>query len=152
MSKVTFVDKTQTGAYDAAKWNAQDANEIKNAINAVYDKLPYKVYSVGLSQQGTNNPVAVEFINTTGLTFVFTRVSAGVYKMVASTPSDGNQVQTFICPQGGVDVVHVSTNTLVRAYYNQNDGHISITTYNMATNAYEDTILSYTAFEYRLYN
>ena len=36
MTKVTFTDKSQSGAYDPSKFNAQDANELKNGINAVY--------------------------------------------------------------------------------------------------------------------
>lgn len=37
MAKITYADKTQTGAYDSAKHNAQDDNEIKNSVNALYD-------------------------------------------------------------------------------------------------------------------
>lgn len=35
--KTLFADKVQTGAYDPAKWNAQDGNELKNSVNSLYD-------------------------------------------------------------------------------------------------------------------
>lgn len=38
MSDVTYADKSQVASYNAAKWNAQDANEIKTAVNTKVDK------------------------------------------------------------------------------------------------------------------
>lgn len=34
MPDITFNDKTQAGAYNPSKWNAQDANEVKAAVNS----------------------------------------------------------------------------------------------------------------------
>lgn len=37
MTDITFEDKSQDAAYDAAKWNATDANEVKAAVNSKQD-------------------------------------------------------------------------------------------------------------------
>lgn len=42
MSDVTYTDKTQTDPYDPAKWNADDANEVKNAVNSKVDEVAGK--------------------------------------------------------------------------------------------------------------
>lgn len=45
MSSVAYADKSQTGAYNASKWNAADANEIKAAINTKVDVVGGKQLS-----------------------------------------------------------------------------------------------------------
>ena len=49
MAKVIYADKAiQTGAYDATKFNSQDANELKLSLNSLYDSVgSYKSF-VGL--------------------------------------------------------------------------------------------------------
>lgn len=37
MTDITFEDKSQDAAYDADKWNAADANEVKTAVNSKQD-------------------------------------------------------------------------------------------------------------------
>ena len=37
MTDITFADKSQSAAYDADKWNADDANEVKAAVNSKQD-------------------------------------------------------------------------------------------------------------------
>jgi len=37
MAKIGYNNKSQTAPYDSAKWNAQDANEVKTSVNALYD-------------------------------------------------------------------------------------------------------------------
>lgn len=37
MAKIAYANKTQSAPYNAAEWNAQDANEIKESVNYLYD-------------------------------------------------------------------------------------------------------------------
>lgn len=39
MAKISYNNKSQTAGYDASKWNAQDANQVKESVNALYDLL-----------------------------------------------------------------------------------------------------------------
>ena len=50
--------------------------------------LNYKAYVFSFSQTGTNDPVVTELQNNTGLTFTFTRNSAGVFFLVPSSSID----------------------------------------------------------------
>lgn len=52
----------------------------------------YKDYVFSFAQQGTNNPVVTELNNDTGLTFTFTRNSAGVFYLVSSSDIDTSKV------------------------------------------------------------
>lgn len=45
MSYITYANKSQTAAYNAAKWNAQDANEVKTAVNSKVDEVAGKQLS-----------------------------------------------------------------------------------------------------------
>jgi hypothetical protein len=45
MSDILYVDKSQSSPYDPTKWNAQDANEVKNAVNTKVDKVTGKQLS-----------------------------------------------------------------------------------------------------------
>lgn len=55
MAKINYANKSQTAPYDATKWNAQDANEVKDSVNVLYDRIgSYKSYVALLSFDGTN--------------------------------------------------------------------------------------------------
>ncbi len=45
MAKITFTDKDKTGVTPINKWRDSDANEVKDSVNAVYDKLSYGVFA-----------------------------------------------------------------------------------------------------------
>src|SRR4051812_5512757 len=45
MSDISYINKSQSGSYDATKWNAQDANEVKTAVNTKVDKVGGKQLS-----------------------------------------------------------------------------------------------------------
>lgn len=55
---VNFNDKTQSQAYDPTLWNAQDANEVKNAINSKVDAVDGKGLSTNDYTTTEKNKVA----------------------------------------------------------------------------------------------
>jgi len=59
----------------------------------------YKDYVFSFTQSGTNDPVVTKLNNDTGLTFTFTRVSAGVFYLVPS--SDINISKVWVQVTGG---------------------------------------------------
>lgn len=81
--------------------DAEDSNITKNyRIGDIKSSVcGYKDYVFSFTQSGTNNPVVTEMTNNTGLTFTFTRNSAGVYYL---TPSAAfNLSKTWIQITGG---------------------------------------------------
>jgi hypothetical protein len=87
MSKIAFADKSQIGSYDATKGNAQDWNEVKDSVNALYDNPGSGIYTVlrGIvTQQGTSAPVLTIQENSTGRTFAFTYSAVGEYILTPS--------------------------------------------------------------------
>ena len=81
--------------------DAEDSNITKNYrvgdLKAAV--CGYKEYVFSFTQTGTNNPVVTEMTNNTGLTFTFTRDSAGVYFLTPS--SSFNVSDTWIQITGG---------------------------------------------------
>ena len=67
----------------------------------------YKDYVFSFSQSGTNDPVVTQLTNGTGLTFTFTRNSAGVFYLVPSSNIDINKV--WVQATGG----HVGNSTAI---------------------------------------
>jgi hypothetical protein len=72
MAAITYANKTQALAYEATKFNAQDANEIKTSVNALYDNASNVngslQYRVRLFQSGASAPtVQIQFLNTFNL-------------------------------------------------------------------------------------
>ncbi len=62
--------------------------------------LPYKVYVALLNQTGTSDPVATILENTfSGVTFTWTRDSAGVYRVTCNgTPFTTDKTTVFLTP------------------------------------------------------
>lgn len=81
--------------------DAEDSNITKNyRIGDLKATVcGYKEYVFSFTQTGTNNPVVTEMTNNTGLTFTFTRNSAGVYFLTPS--SSFNLSNTWIQVSGG---------------------------------------------------
>jgi hypothetical protein len=109
--------------------------------------LPYKVYTALLSQDGTNDPVAIVMQNTLGADVTWTRTSAGVYlgecigKLTAG--------QTVIFSQGNnslVNQIYPSINTP------GDDVTIETGSIDNATPLWLDSILGNTFVEIRVYN
>ena len=74
--------------------DAEDSNITKNyKIEDLADFVKgYKDYVFSFTQSGTNDPVITQLNNNTGLTFTFTRHSAGVFYLVPSSNIDVNKV------------------------------------------------------------
>ena len=74
--------------------DAEDSNITKNyKIEDLADFVKgYKDYVFSFTQSGTNDPVITQLNNNTGLTFTFTRNSAGVFYLVPSSNIDVNKV------------------------------------------------------------
>ena len=74
--------------------DAEDSNITKNyRIEDLADFVKgYKDYVFSFTQSGTNDPVITQLNNNTGLTFTFTRNSAGVFYLVPSSNIDVNKV------------------------------------------------------------
>ena len=70
----------------------------------------YTTYVVKLTQSGTDDPVITEFENNTGITFTWTRSSAGVYD---ATPSSSlTTSETWVQVTGGTNeatTLHLKT-------------------------------------------
>ncbi len=81
--------------------DAEDSNITKNyRIGDLKATVcGYKEYVFSFFQTGTNNPVVTEMTNNTGLTFTFTRNSAGVYYLTPSSNFDISK--TWIQVSGG---------------------------------------------------
>ena len=77
MAKVTFTDKDKTGVSPINKWRDIDANEVKAAVNELYDMLNIGVFAA-LSAQATTEitasdtytPIAGTFSNSPAVGFV----------------------------------------------------------------------------------
>lgn len=105
MAKIDYDNKSQTAGYDASKWNAQDANEVKESVNALYDAMPpspaYKVYSALVTNSsGIFTQKVLE--NTTGHTFDYTNPSNGAVFINGEENGIFIQDKTFIFI-GGID-------------------------------------------------
>jgi hypothetical protein len=77
-----YVNKSQSLAYDASKWNAQDANQIKEYLQYLENKVNYKSLVCTLKHSTnytTTNPAINVLYNTIGGTFICTRTAAGQY-------------------------------------------------------------------------
>lgn len=59
MPEINYANKSQTAPYDAAKWNAQDANEVKTSVNSLYNSnlLKKRELISRIYQTGTNDPI-----------------------------------------------------------------------------------------------
>jgi hypothetical protein len=57
MSKITFTDKNKELTTPVNRFRDSDANEIKASVNALYDRLPVKMWFGRITQTGTDNPV-----------------------------------------------------------------------------------------------
>ena len=70
--------------------DADDSNITKNykVEDLAYFVKGYKDYVFSFSQDNTDDPVVTELSNDTGLTFTFTRDSAGNYHLVPSESLD----------------------------------------------------------------
>lgn len=96
MAKIAYANKvSNSGATAAGLVAAADLNEVKTSVNALYDVVPYKSFVAKLSQSGTAAPTMVILQNTTGLTFVATRVAAGDYSITPSVAPAGAKVAVF---------------------------------------------------------
>lgn len=105
MAKIAYATKiSNSGATSAGLVAAADMNEIKTSVNAVYDVVPYTSFVAKLTQNGTAAPVITILQNTTGLTFVATRVTTGVYRITPSTVPSELKVSYF----GGMQGVEIS--------------------------------------------
>ena len=84
-------------------------SSISNLVNK-----GYKDYVFSFTQSGTDDPVVTELNNDTGLTFTFTRQSAGVFYLVPSSNIDINKV--WVQVTGG----HVNGSTVltIKGYTN----------------------------------
>ena len=89
--------------------DAEDSNITKNyRIEDLADFVKgYKDYVFSFTQSGTNDPVITQLNNNTGLTFTFTRNSAGVFYLVPSSNIDVNKV--WVQATGG----HVGNSTAI---------------------------------------
>jgi len=61
-------------------------------VDAKVALRPHKVYVALLTQSGTNDPTAAITINTTGLTWTWTRSSEGVYYIESSETLDKSKI------------------------------------------------------------
>lgn len=95
MAKINYNNKSQTASYAANKWNAQDANEVKASVNALYDSGvgTYKSLSGILSQAGASgNPVEIQILsNTLGVSITGERNGVGDYSIVAPSNVFGGE-------------------------------------------------------------
>lgn len=104
MAKINFVNKTQIAVYDAAKWNAQDANEVKTSVNDLYDDgLGQSVTStfriVTNNGIGGDQPPSIEEVGT-NLIGVFTGqklpgFTTGLSRLVLDKLLDDQKVTFF---------------------------------------------------------
>lgn len=96
MSKINYATKVENGGTTTAgRLSAADANEIKTSVNVLYDEVPYKSYVAQITQIGTSNPTLTVLQNTTGLTFVATRVGVGSYLVTPNTPPSDSKTAYF---------------------------------------------------------
>lgn len=75
--------------------NTDDLPVTKNFAISDVSKLVnkgYKDYVFSFTQSSTNDPVVTELNNDTGLTFTFTRSTAGDYHLVPSTSFDLSKI------------------------------------------------------------
>jgi len=81
--------------------DAEDSNITKNykIEDLAYFVKGYKDYVFRFTQNSTDEPVVTELNNDTGLTFTFTRDSAGVYYLTPSAAFDISK--TWIQTTGG---------------------------------------------------
>ena len=114
---------------------AQDA-ATKNYVD---NKIPYTSLVQLVTQSGSNNPTAAEVYNNTGQTYVWTRVSAGQFRITATgTPFTNNKTVVFV--NGGS-----SENTFLPIYWERVDSNkIDLLTY--------DDELQNASFEIKIYN
>jgi len=70
---------------DFAITPAEVGGRMKDVVDYATELTPYKVYSALISQSGTSIPTAKILNNTTGVTFAYTRNSAGNYMITGSS-------------------------------------------------------------------
>ena len=71
MAKITFTDKDKTGNTPINKWRDSDANEVKDSVNTLYDKISYGVFAslntpadTTITTGGTYYPINGAFTNS----------------------------------------------------------------------------------------
>lgn len=70
------------------KLNTTNKDTLVDAINEINSTIittPYKILSGQISQRNTDDPYFIEWENTTGTNFTFTRIGVGYYR---ATPND----------------------------------------------------------------
>lgn len=152
MSKIAYENKSQVSAYDAAKWNADDANEIKTSVNALYDSGEgiYLTYKATLTQTGTDAPVATIQFNSLGYVPLLNQGATGISQILLEAT-------------GSIDVAKVdvrignktfSAKHLSSTYYfsGAENKTLNIKTRNLITDAYESDMLIDTPIEIRVYS
>lgn len=79
-----------------------------SAVSSLINK-GYKDYVFSFTQSGTNDPVVTELNNDTGLTFTFTRDSAGTFFLVPSSNLDLTKTWMQVTGSniGGVTVLNI---------------------------------------------
>ena len=86
MAKINYESKSQTAPYDTSKWNAQDANEIKESVNYLYDNpttpsLGYKSYVCLLSYNPIGEDITIKVLqNELGGDVVWTNPNNGQFR------------------------------------------------------------------------
>jgi hypothetical protein len=78
-------------------------NTSSGVIERIPNKFPYKVYTALMAQSGTNAPTAAVILeNTLGNTPIWSRVSAGTYRLTSTSFAAG---KTFVlCMNSGLDL------------------------------------------------
>lgn len=96
MAKIQYADKSQTGAYDAAEYNAQDANEVKTSVNALYDVVgSYKSYVAVVGYNGSNFNQTIVLQNNLGGTPVWSNTGTGTFKLTLAGKFKRNKTVAF---------------------------------------------------------
>lgn len=123
---------------------------IANA-NSTPSQMPYKSYQATISQAGTDDPVAQELYNDTGLTIEFSRTNVGNYIATLSSGIDTAYAMAFI---GGTyeNGDPTSVNNFQNAWFSLNT-EITISTMRFSSGNFEpvDNWLNNTPFEIRIY-
>ncbi|MFM2204473.1 MAG: Flavobacterium phage 11b [Bacteroidota bacterium] len=126
--------------------NAITPTDVGTNLKAVVDFINYNSYTALISQSGTDSPIAKVLNNTTGVTFSFSRNSAGNYMITGSS-------NVFTTDQTAI-IHSINTNgsfSNSRMYvYSIGAQFFTIETYNATTAT--DGIITDAFIEIRIYN
>lgn len=115
------------------------------------DRLPYKIYTALIIQDGTNTPTAIELENTTGATMSFTRISQGNYMMTSSSSVFTTVNQTSLSLQSNLNGVDSTPSVANISYVSSTQIEFYTAKIDNTGGTYSDSCLNRALLEIKIY-